>query len=453
MTFRGVKLMDPSALLADIGVGSESEFGVSVLPEKPAIYWNRDALNALKPIFEAEIRIDSGRDKGQTRRLFVQWSSLCSKYLERASCYQEGRAFKVELTVMCQVSEGGEWKRYPKRIAEQFKICGVKEQRDVFRYLERDDIQIIQDGYDDEKFISVDLSNHIYKKRDLLKIDDFTGAKFKGSFVPFEPKYWPVEWSVTLTSVKYPRESRLESFMSTHQSRPFTIKQMLRKLGLLNFAEVLAQEAYDREKLSGVELSELTSFGIDEELGSQLIGFCRQLMPPKMDASRDRPTASVVATNHRDPNAAVGDTAPVLPSVVNANVRGTSRVRERRQEETRAKPDQVFTMEWLESDSEPANSAQGTLIEVRYHTSNPKDWEFSFYCCQYEDNMYEMKKLSPRRGETYAFRVKRITESYRRYNMPLGQWFPVQDFMCTGYETVDSTRPVWVKMIRLSPGW
>ena len=286
------------------GVGPESQLGVSdLLPSELAIYWNRDALNHLNPIFEAEIRIDSGTDRGVTKTLFVQWSPKSNDNLRFGMTrFDGGYSLPVELTVMC-TWRTGKWMPHPNnRRPDLWHMCDVKEQNDVVRYLEKDHIHIVQDGLGSELSISVEMTEHVYKKHNELQIEDLSDAKLKGMF---NPKYDPVEWSVTLKSVVQPKQSDLEAFMSSHQLVPFTLKQMLRKLGLLNFEQVLAEEGCNLKKLADMEPGELTKLGIPEKLGRKLIAYCRERIPRMMEISRDTAAASVGATSHIDPNVGV----------------------------------------------------------------------------------------------------------------------------------------------------
>ena len=303
LTFRGVQLLDDSALLADIGVCSESEVDVSVLPEIPPILWNREALNDLNPIFEAEIRIDSGKDMGQIIRLFVQWNCISMKKdLRYVSSYRKGRPFPVELTVMC-THKTGEWRPFPSGWDHFLYECNVEEQQSVRKYLEGKNINIVKERWHRQwRYIEVDMSSHVYEKDNKLQIDDLSKAKLKGEFYPEYPERYSVEWSVTLKSVVQPQQSELEAFMS---ARPALIlKQKIRQLGLKHFEQVLAEEEYDLEKLVGVEPGELMRLGIAEDPAHELIAYCR-VMPQMMEVSQGRATAAVDVTSHSDPNAGV----------------------------------------------------------------------------------------------------------------------------------------------------
>ena len=272
------------------------------LPSKGAIYWNRDALYFLNPIFEAEIRIDSGKDKGQTRRLFVQWTRKSNDDLH-VSTYDRGGPLPVELTVMCSWRGTKEWKPFPNKYnVYADKMCHVKEQKDVVQYLKKDYVGIVQDGHGKDCYISVEMTEHVHKKYSELQIDDLSDAKFKGMSTPLYPEQHPVEWSVTLKSVVKPKQSELETFMR-QQEKPFTLKQMLRKLGLLNFEQVLAQKGCDLKKLAEMESGELTKLGIAKGLGRELIGFCKRRMHEKVEFNPYRAAPEVgVAIQQRANN-------------------------------------------------------------------------------------------------------------------------------------------------------
>ena len=68
---------------------------------------------------------------------------------------------------------------------------------------------------------------------------------------------------------------------------------MLRKLGLMNFEQVLAREGCDLKKLSVMEPGELTKFGIAKDLAHELIGFCKVRMREPVDSNSYRAAPEV----------------------------------------------------------------------------------------------------------------------------------------------------------------
>ena len=297
LTFRGDKLLDPSALLSDLGVSAGAEVGVSDLLS--AIFWSRNALDSLNPIFEAEIRIDSGKDQGQIKTVHIQWSSVSSQQFEDTP-FEDSffwiDVIPIQMTVMCQNSEG-KWVRYPEG------MCAVEEQRNVFGYLEKEHINIIRSGSNGEKYISVDMTKHVYEKYGQRLIDDLSYAELEGVVHPGMDN---VKWSVTLKSVVEPQEVTLEKFMSTQ--KPFTLKQILRRLGMMHFEQVLATNGYEIETLFDVLPGQLTAFGIAEQQARDLIACCRGEMPWMKVASHNVAPTSIVLPIHREPNNGVSST-------------------------------------------------------------------------------------------------------------------------------------------------
>ena len=134
---------DPSALLSDIGLCAESVIDVS------RFVWNRETLNELQPIFEAEVVVQGG----ENQIVFLKWDTHSACDLDTlCTCPTQGTPVgDVDLKLWFQIPTG-EWTEDSSRWS--------KEQRDVWEYLQLKN-----------NFIRVDVSSHISVKVSIIDID------------------------------------------------------------------------------------------------------------------------------------------------------------------------------------------------------------------------------------------------------------------------------------------
>ena len=109
LSFKGELLADPSALLADVGVSTESVVDLS------KIAWNDDNLDRFKPIFEAEILVDV-RGRQIREQVFLQWNSE-----SRGAAWRDLVGYHAPLAVVKQTS-GGNWVQWqdPMELPQMF---------------------------------------------------------------------------------------------------------------------------------------------------------------------------------------------------------------------------------------------------------------------------------------------------------------------------------------------
>ena len=89
--FRGEMLSDPSALLSNLGVPTLAVIDTS----PPAVVWNREALNAVQPIFKAEIQVKAGESK----IVYLQWDVFARDDLKEG-VYIYGKPFVIRMLLV-----------------------------------------------------------------------------------------------------------------------------------------------------------------------------------------------------------------------------------------------------------------------------------------------------------------------------------------------------------------
>ena len=139
----GQLIIEPVAATSDIAGGAEG------VVDESRFVWNRETLNELQPIFEAEALVQGG----ENQIVFLKWDTYSTRDLDSlCKCATQGTPVgDVDLKLWFQIPTG-EWTE------DHFRW--TREQKNVWEYLQLKN-----------NFIRVDVSSHISVKDSKIDID------------------------------------------------------------------------------------------------------------------------------------------------------------------------------------------------------------------------------------------------------------------------------------------